>query len=216
MWHDFSGHPDSMALCSGNQISANTGRYVANVKPTLCDCGKREVARDDNLFSGGGNGPHTKSPRCHSLMHCAAGQARIFAVDHYWQVERAGCLERDAHDPRVPRRLPVVGKSERTVSSQPIEIDRPTAAALFTNCGNWAHSNHRIALRTTPQLLEGNHGVERGNRVRHAKHCREPAGGRCGSPGPNGFLPFLTWFAQVDMDINQPRRHDQPSNIDNS
>jgi hypothetical protein len=116
----------------------------------------------------------------------------------------------------VPCRLAVVGKSDGARRHQRVEIDRAIAAALFTYCGNRANSNQRITPGTARQFFECNDGVERRIRIRHAKYCREPASRRRGSPGSNRLLPFLTRFAQVDVDVDQPGRHDQPCHVDDS
>ena len=52
--------------------------------------------------------------------------------------------------------------------------------------------------------------------VRHAEHSREPTGGRRSSARPNCLLPFLARFAQVDVDIDESRRHDEPGHVNGS
>ena len=80
--------------------------------------------------------------------------------------------------------------------------------------GRTATSASRLVRRF--KLFERDNGIERRVGIRHAEDRRESASRRGGGPGSNRLLPFLTGFAQMHMDINQPRRNHQSGDVDDS
>src|SRR5215207_3586112 len=183
------------------------------MKPTARQRGESNVARDNDLLSGGRDGSQSKSARWFSFMHGAANQTWIFAVNHDRQAERTRGLQGLAHDPRVSRRLAVVREPNRASHGQRVEVDRSLTAPPFADSGNRMHRDQCIASGASLQLFEGNDRVERGLGIRHAEYRCESPGCRGGSPRFDRLFPLLTGFPEVDMDVDQTRCNDQSIDV---
>ena len=90
----------------------------------------------------------------------------------------------------------------------------PRRSSLIAAIG-WTRTSASRSVRrdsSSSAATESSAGIG----IRHAEQCRKPASSRRGSPGSNRLLPFLTRLAQMDVDIDQPGRHNQPGHVDNS
>jgi hypothetical protein len=134
-------------------------------------------------------------------------------VHHDRQAEHTGRLQSLEHDPRVSRRLAVIGESNCTGCRQGPEIDRPMATSPFANRRNGTDSDKPIACSAALQFLECDNGIECRLSIRHAENGREPAGRGGGGPGSDRLLPFLSGFPQMNMYVNQPRRDHETGGV---
>jgi hypothetical protein len=75
------------------------------------------------------------------------------------------------------------------------------------------HPDSGIARNAPLEFLEHCYGVERRLGIGHTEDSGKPTG-RCRlCPRPDRFLPLLAGFAQVHMDVNPTRCHDQTIDI---
>ena len=128
---------------------------------------------------------------------------------HHRQIEHARIFQRPAHQIVVLHAVAVVGnrddagRFERADGGEflPRNIARDGARhkkidAAFSG-GPFMNQRHR------PRVVDGGGGIG------HAHHRGKPAARRRRGPGGDGLLGRLSGFAQMRVQINQPRAHHQ-------
>ena len=146
-------------------------------------------------------------------MHRAAlGQPRVFRMLHHRQIQFGSQLQCRPHRVVIQNWFPVVGDRNRSCLLQCAEIGKTLSLARARRRGNRKNVHHSSTFGTA-QPVHPVRRIHNGRCIRHsAQGCESPR--RCGRcTRSNRLFVTLPRLAQVDMKIDEPRRHDQSPSI---
>ena len=206
---DLGGDVDPPFLGAPDQIDTAGRGHVAHVEPGTDVSGQQDVTRDDGLL--GHRGPAAQAqPRGHHALvhlgaHCQPGFLGVLGDD---AIESLHVFQRAPHQQRIVDAFAVV--AEHADPGRGVGHGPEFGQALPTESErDGAHREHiHVAglLAQPKDLLDDPGGVRDGVSVGHGMHRGEAAEGRRGRAGAHGLGVLPTWFAQVRVQVHQPRQ----------
>ena len=187
---------------------------MTEVETPPAEPGDQEVPGNRRRFADGRLAGQAQSGRDGPFVHRRSPrETRILRVLNHRHCEESGVLERPAQQVPVADPVPVVGKRDRAGAPHFPELGEllPPAAAR--------DGPDRIDARgpgfRAPRRDECGHGavvVDR-VRIRHRADRREAAGRRGGCAGCDRLRVFAPRLAQVDVEIDEPGKDEQPRGV---
>ena len=189
-------------------------RQMLEVHPRSCEPGQGDVSHDHQLLGLGGLAAESEPARPLAFVHVAAGAEFVHLAvlgQHHRAtarevVEPGRVLQGPSHHPGVLHTGAVVGEHPH---SQPDQLGHGHQVDAPTAHGDGRRGVH-VAARPGAEVLHLAHhrrAVDGRVGVGHGDHGGEPTQGGAPGAGLDGLGVLPAGLAQVDVQIDQSRRH---------
>ena len=212
---DLGGDVHAALACGADQRDRAGGGDVGDVQVRPGQVREGDIARDERLLGAGGAAAQTEPGGDPALVHLPlVNERRVFAVLRDRQPEGARVLQRVAHQPRVGNGVAVVGERDDAGLRQLAGGRELLAGAVARDAAERQHAHGGVFLGLAQHGLDGGAAVERRVRVRHRADGGEATARGRGRAAGDRLLVFEAGLAQVDVQVHEAGRHDQPGRVD--
>ncbi len=186
--------------------------HVTDVHRRARHFGQRDIALHHDRLGHPGYTAQAECGRVISLVrHAFTLQRRIFAVFEHRHVEHARILQRAPHQQRRLHRPSIIGNADAAGRAQLRDVGELIAVRALRDGADRVHACEAGLRRFLQDVLRDAGVVVDRRRVRHARNRGKAPRNRRRRAGRDGFLVFLPRLAEVDVHVEQPRRHDEAS-----
>lgn len=212
---DFSGDGDAASARPPQDADAACRREVLAVDVSAGEFGELGVALDDDFFAERGPAGQAERGAHVAFVHDAfADEVDVLAMVHDGEVEHFGVFQGAPHEFVVLDATAVVGEGDDARFGHRADGGEFFAREAFGDGPGWEDVDASFGAGFVQYPPDHAGAVDGGGGIGHANDAGEAARCRCFRAAADGFLCGLPRLAEVDMDVDQAGRDDEPGAVD--
>src|SRR6056297_592249 len=189
---------------------------MADMQAATGEFSQHDIARSRGIFRNPGDPLQAELSRYRSLVHATiTNQGKIFGMAEDWSVKSVCVLESPLHQFAAFNRQTIVGKTNATTLLQLSHLCQNFALHRPADRCDRIEISASLPVGLVDQVTGHRQVVVDRAGIWHAGQRGDASGCRRTGAADNIFLVLLARIAQVSMDVDQSRGHQQPARIDN-
>jgi hypothetical protein len=214
---DLGRHTEPFVLRAAHEVDRASARQVAQVQAAAGHARDRQIARDGDLLGLAGTAGEAERGRREPFVHLSAlDERRVLGVvgDHDLHAERLGVGEGVPQDPRRRHRVAVVAEHAHARVDHLAHLGERLTGESFRDRADREHLTQSRRRREIADLVDDRGVIGHRLGVRHRGDGGVPTERRGARAGLDRLLVLEAGFAQVRVQVDEPRRHHRAVAVD--